>query len=248
MKKIVAIMAFILMSLIGRSQSIINNQYSLVEDGASSTGKGKMQWIYQTDLEDFPIYYNYLMGWTDTTSMWIRALKSDIASVNTNTRLVGIANDGTIKPYNISALPKQTLTINSNSLSISDGNTVVIPTSAAPTPNSATRAINSATYTISNKGAFVNYSIRIQCNTTILLTAASGTVALQYSTNNQSSWVDVSQVENSLSGLIGENKQTSVLSGYIPGNATNVRMVTTIQSGAGIGSTTATFVRGQETY
>jgi hypothetical protein len=111
----------------------------------------------------------------------------------------------------------------------------------------ATRPINSSTFQVSStRAAWVNYTVRINCTATIG-GASSGTVSLQYSTNNGSTWIDVSQVENSntvtLAIVLNSNTtQTSVIPGYIPAGAI-VRMV---QGSAG--TTTITYVRGQETY
>lgn len=124
-------------------------------------------------------------------------------------------------------------------------NFTISPTAIAS--YTTTRAINSATFQVSSTlSAWVYYTIRINCVATIG-GAASGTVALQYSTNSGSTWVDVGQVENSNtvtlaivlnSSTIG----TTQLCGFIPGGAI-VRMNQT-----STGTTTITFVRGQENY
>lgn len=146
-------------------------------------------------------------------------------------------------------IPVNTISINSDNLymSVSGTSPNFTLTPYISTPNAATRPINSNTFQISvSKQSFVVYTIRINCVATIG-GAASGTVNLQYSINNGSSWVDVSQVENSntvtLAVVLNSNTtQTGVISGVIPAGAI-VRMNQTIS-----GSTTITYVRGQETY
>lgn len=124
-----------------------------------------------------------------------------------------------------------------------------ISTSYIPTITSnVTRPINSTNYTISTtKQAFVSYSIKITCTATIGSTA-DGKVALQYSTNSGSTWIDVGEVENSNTVTLAIILQSSVIqtgniTGYIPINAL-VRMVSTISASGAIVS----YIRGQETY
>lgn len=113
--------------------------------------------------------------------------------------------------------------------------------------NYVTRPVNSTTYTISaTKNASVYYSIKIQCTASIGSNSA-GTVALQYSTNGGSTWIDVGEVTNSNTvtlaiALNSVTVQTSVIAAQIPANAL-VRMNSTIT-----GTTAITFVRGQEVY
>lgn len=78
-------------------------------------------------------------------------------------------------------------------------NLVNVPSlQTAPTVNSGvTRPINSTTFTISTtKLAWVSYTVNISCTATIGSTA-NGKVALQYSTNAGSTWIDVSDASNS---------------------------------------------------
>lgn len=116
-----------------------------------------------------------------------------------------------------------------------------------PTVHSnVTRPINSTTFTVGSTLAWVSYTINVSCTATIGSTAA-GKVALQYSTNAGSTWVDVSDVSNSNTVTLAVvlNSVTAndlVLSGVIPGGAL-VRMVSTIT-----GSTVNSFIRGAETY
>lgn len=151
------------------------------------------------------------------------------STLNTSNKIWTMASNGNIEPvpYN---------TIASNIVSGMSVNTFT-----------ASRAINSATYQVSaTKQATVFYTIRINCVATIG-GASSGTVALQYSTNGGSTWIDVGQVENSntvtLAVVLNSNTtQTGQLSGIIPAGAI-VRM-----NQSSSGTTTITFVRGQETY
>ena len=223
MKKIIYFFGLVITTLTIKSQTLTDLIFLNQPDYPIVDTKMNLIVNYQYD---FGGYSQASYGYIDTSSIQFRSLSYYINSVNTNTRLVGINSNGELTPFDISALN--------------------IPQSV--NQYTASRPINGSTYTIGSKGAWVNYSIRIQCNNTLLLTSAGGTVALQYSTNGGSTWVDVSQVENELNiALLGSNSQCGVLSGFIPASAI-VRMNTTIATGAGIGSTTATFVRGQENY
>lgn len=191
----------------------------------------------------------------------------------------------------------QTLSINNNTLSISSGNSVNLPTptftaiaagsnisvtsgsiinNTAPdqvvsitagTPSivvsgtypnfvltpyastsfTTTRAVNGSTFQVSStKRALVFYTIRINCTATIG-GAASGTVALQYSIDNGSNWIDAGQVENSNTVTLAvvlnsSTTQCGQLGATIPAGAI-VRM-----NSSSAGTTTITFVRGNETY
>lgn len=118
-----------------------------------------------------------------------------------------------------------------------------------PTVVSAvTRPINSTTFTVSStKQSYVAYNVTIACTATIG-SAATGSVALQYSTNSGSTWITVATVSNSNTvtlAIVLNSVQVSglQLSGYIPANAL-CRMVGT-SSGA---NTTITYLTGQETF
>lgn len=113
-------------------------------------------------------------------------------------------------------------------------------------PN-VTRPINSTTFTVSTtRWAFVAYNISISCTATIGSTA-SGSVALQYSTNAGSTWITESTVSNSNTVTLAivlnsVNTQGVVLSGIIPANAL-VRMVSTTA-----GTTTIAIAASTEFY
>nr|DAI89607.1 MAG TPA: hypothetical protein [Caudoviricetes sp.] len=122
-----------------------------------------------------------------------------------------------------------------------------IPTPVTTTDNTVTRTINSSTYTISStKPATVKYNIKIACTATIG-SASSGKVLFQYSTDGGTNWIDAGEVENSntVSLAIVLNSTTNQ-SGFIvwsvPANAL-CRLVPTTS-----GTTTITWIRGQETY
>lgn len=119
--------------------------------------------------------------------------------------------------------------------------------SSSITDNTVTRAINSSTYTISStKPATVKYNIKIVCSASIG-SNSSGKVLFQYSINGGSTWVDAGEVENSnqVTLAIALNS-TTTQSGFIvwsvPANAL-CRLVPTSS-----GTTTITWIRGQETY
>jgi hypothetical protein len=160
------------------------------------------------------------------------------------TQTIALSSGGTF------VIPTQTVVttiIGNNDITVTSAYPGFSLTPYVPSANAATRATNSTTFQVSStRNAWVAYTIRINCTATIG-SASSGTVALQYSTNNGSSWIDVSQLENSntvsLAIVLNSNTtQTSVLYGFIP-FGTIQRIVTTTA-----GTTTVTFVRGQETY
>lgn len=113
--------------------------------------------------------------------------------------------------------------------------------------NGVSRPVNGTTYTISTtKQVFVAYNIKISCTATIG-SSSDGKVALQYSTNSGSTWIDCGEVENSNTvtlaiALNAISIQSGVIVAYIPANAL-VRMNSTTT-----GTTTITYIRGQETY
>lgn len=145
--------------------------------------------------------------------------------------------------------PDQVVTLmGANNLVISGTYPNFTITQYIPSVNSGvTRAINSSTYTISTtKQATVSYTIKISCTASIG-SSADGKLALQYSTNGGSTWIDVGEVENSSTvtlaiTLNSVTVQTANITGVIPANAL-VKMVPTVTGGA-----TITYIRGQETY
>lgn len=146
-------------------------------------------------------------------------------------------------------IPDRTVSITAGNSSIAVSGTYPNFTLTPYTPSTftVTRAITSATFQPSStKLAWVFYTIRINCTATIG-GASTGTVALQFSTDNGSTWIDIGQVENSntvtLAIVLNSNTtQTGQLSGVIPAGA----IVRLNQSSSG--TTTITYVRGQETF
>lgn len=116
----------------------------------------------------------------------------------------------------------------------------------SPTTNTVTRPINSTTFQpSSSQPSWVYYTIRISCSATIGGSSAA-TITLQYSNDSGSTWIDVGQLENSNTitlaiALNSTTIQTAQLSGYIPKNVI-CRMNQTTS-----GTTTITYVKGQET-
>lgn len=168
-----------------------------------------------------------------------------IAATSTNITVTGTYPSFTVA----NAAPDQAVSLaagNSN-ISIISSYPAFTLTPYTPTTFTATRAINSVTFQVSStRAAWVYYTIKINCVATIG-SSSSGTVALQYSTNNGSAWIDVGQMENSnvvtlAIVLNSSTTQTSMIAGIIPAGAI-VRMNQTIA-----GTTTITYVRGQETY
>lgn len=129
-----------------------------------------------------------------------------------------------------------------------DGTKITFPTIPPVTSiYTVTRAINSATYTISTtKAAEVRYNIKIVCSASIGSTS-SGKVLFQYSTDSGSTWIDAGEVENSNTvtlalPLNSVTTQTGFIVWKVPTNAL-CRLVPTSS-----GTTTITYVRGQEEY
>lgn len=165
----------------------------------------------------------------------------------------------------------QSLSLSGQSLTISSGNTIIIPTQITqtltgannfsittgtnsftltqyiPTTYTASRSINSGTFQVSStKNAQITYNIKISCTATIG-GAADGKVLLQYSINGGSTWIDVNEIENSNTvtlalTLNAVTIQTSSIVGDIPAGAI-CRLVPTTS-----GTTTITYIRGFEKY
>lgn len=129
-----------------------------------------------------------------------------------------------------------------------DGSKITFP--AIPFVTSdyvVTRPVNSTNFTISStRPATVRYNIRITCTATIG-SASTGRVLFQYSTNGGSTWTDGGEVENSNTvtlaiALNSVTTQTGFIVWSVPAGAL-CRLVST-----NTGTTTITYVRGQETY
>lgn len=135
-----------------------------------------------------------------------------------------------------SSLPAyQTLsTVGTDSIKISNGNTVELPSTLSTSKPS--RSFNS-NFTISTtRNSFVNYSVKIS-NGTVLVSATRASVFLEYSTNGGSTWIIVSVVEREENGLslisLATKSSTFVLSGYIPLGSL-VRVRTDVLSGSSV--------------
>lgn len=116
-------------------------------------------YIYQTDSNTIEYDYFPITCWTNQ-AIQIPALDSSNASINTATRLVGINNKGFLDPIDVSALPKQTLSVSSHSVTISGGNTIV-------TPDNQTLSVSSHSVTISGGNTIVtpdNQTLSISSN------------------------------------------------------------------------------------
>lgn len=112
---------------------------------------------------------------------------------------------------------------------------------------SVTRTINSSTFTPSiDKYATLYYTIEIQCSATIG-SASQGTVTLQYSMDNGSSWTDAASIKNSntitLAVVLNSvTIQRVQLIFEVPANAL-CRLVPSTT-----GSTTITWINGWEVH
>lgn len=142
----------------------------------------------------------------------------------------------------------QNLSFNSGNgqLSISGGNSVVIPNVASKTfNNNVSRSLNSS-YTISTtRDAQVTYSVNLSCTNPLLAGSSSANAFLEYSTDGGSNWTTVSNVTNGSQVTLTVTIQivqpnTFVLSGMIPANAL-VRIRSTTS-----GTAAVSYSRGQE--
>lgn len=206
---------------------------------------------------------SYTLAVDTSTLMTVTAANTAIADMTTNingkvpnTRTISI--NGTSQDLSANRtwtgigieIPSQTG--NNGKVLSTDGSAVSwqTPTAAyVPTiTNAVSRPINSTTFTVSTtKQAFVAYNVNISCTATIG-SAASGSVALQYSTNAGSSWNTVGTVSNSNTvtlAVVLNSVQVSGLqvSGYVPANAL-CRMVST-SSGV---NAVISYLSGMEVY
>lgn len=166
------------------------------------------------------------------------------ASISAGTGISYVSGTGVIT----NSAPDQTVVLTgANNFGVSGTYPNFTLTQYTPTGNVVTRTINSSTYTISTtKVASVRYNIKITCTATIG-SASSGKVLFQYSTNGGSTWIDAGEVENSNQVTLAVVLNSSTTqSGFIvwdvPANAL-CRLVPTSS-----GTTTITWIRGQETY
>lgn len=116
-----------------------------------------------------------------------------------------------------------------------------------PQTTTVTRPLNSTTFTISStKEAIVRYNIKISCTASIGSNSL-GRINFQYSTNGGSSWIDAGEIENSNTvtlaiALNSITTQSGFIVWKVPANAL-CRLVPT-----NTGTTTITWIRGQEEY
>lgn len=189
---------------------------------------------------------------TKTTSDLIEGVKlyyTDVRSRSAISGSIGISYNNTTGVITNSS-PDQTVVLN-NGVGINVTGTypnfTIANSIVSPTDNIVTRTINSSTYTISTtKTATVRYNIKITCTATIG-SASSGKVLFQYSTNAGSTWVDAGEVENSNTVTLAvvlnsSTTQSGFITWNVPANAL-CRLVPT-----STGTTTITWIRGQETY
>lgn len=126
-----------------------------------------------------------------------------------------------------------------------------LPANYVPSINSATRTIATSsgvsTYTISSTlQATVYYNVTIACTASIG-SNSTGTVSLQYSTNGGSTWITAQEATNSNTvtlaiALQSVTTQSTTISAVIPAGAL-VQLLKT-----STGTTTITYIRGQEIY
>lgn len=124
---------------------------------------------------------------------------------------------------------------------------IPVPNTYIPTISSVTRTVNSATYTPSAMlQATLIYNISISCTASIG-SNSSGTVTLQYSTNAGSTWTTAGTITNSNTVTLALalnliNLQTGTIIATIPVGALCKLVPSTT------GTTTITFISGQEIY
>lgn len=125
-------------------------------------------------------------------------------------------------------------------------NLTITNTLASSTINNGVARTFNNNYTISStRSARVYYTITLTAVTPLLAGSSTAQVFLEYSTNAGSSWIQVSDIENTQTVLLTVSvaitmPQKFVLCGEIPANAL-VRLRSNLTGGG-----TATYVRGQE--
>lgn len=257
--KFTLLFTFVFLSIIGMSQSFTFSQFSLWPK-AGQFEKCELQCLYSTDYQ---VTYNVIPLITiDSMTLKIASFKSYVPSINTNTRMCAFDADGNVSPYDISALPKQTLSVNSssNTISISNGNTVALPSlnlvqgkgisitgaypnytiSLTPPSIAVVNRTSNMSYTISTKDATVFYSISCSVTNPLVIGSSTASAFLEYSTNGGSTWNLATQSVNSSSVAVAvvialTNGQTGFLGGVIPANAV-VRIRTTTTGTASVGN------------
>lgn len=114
---------------------VTDNNVVLNPKGAPEVGLFFLNYI-QFDGGD---YTSRNIAGFDTTTVWYKALDNKQASVNTNTVLLGVNSNGDVRRFDMSALPKPTLTYTNGVLSA--GNNSVTIMSANTTAYTNTVAV-----------------------------------------------------------------------------------------------------------
>lgn len=196
-----------------------------------------------------------LSGYQTTTNMQNNLTASstkyptvDAVNAGMATKQVALISGTNIKTVNGTTIlgsgditTNQSLSLVGRTLTISGGNSVTLPSSEISV-NYPSRVLNTNFDVLDN--IFANYSVKI-LNGTVLISATSASVFLEYSVNGGSSWIIVSEVSREESGLslisLTTRGATFTLSGTIPAGSL-ARIRTSIGSGS-----TVTLVRAQET-
>lgn len=232
------------------------------------TGQIEQYYTYNIYETPFPVFKVRSLMTIDTNNVGFYCLKSFIPSVNTSTRLCGLSDSGLVVPFDISTLPKQNLSINENTVSISGGNSITLPNATLTagngititqvgnsftigltpwTTNTVTRAVNT-NYTVSaTKESEVLYGITCSVTNPLLAGSSTANVFLEFSTNGGSTWQPATDIGNASTvgvavAIAITNGQKGLIGGKIPAGAT-VRLRTTTTGTASVSS-----ANGQESY
>lgn len=210
---------------------------------ASATYQLKGNYLTPTDTTSLSNRINKKVSISDTTAMLNKYLLKSTASATYQPKGTYLTTevDPTV-PTHVKSITsaditrwdtQQTLSVSGQTLSISNGNSVTLPTVDA-VPAMASRSFNT-NFTLANTTLCV-YSIKI-LNGTTLISASSAYAYLEYSTNSGTSWTTVSSVSREENGLslisIATKGNTMTLTGVVPAGALT-RIRTTVQTGSSI--------------
>lgn len=131
MRKLFLTLSVLFMSICGFAQ-ITYYQSNYVP---SPMFDGRQYWVWQYQIagpdDDFVSTNTFVYG---IDYLQFNAVNNLVPSKNNNTRLLGVNNSGEITPYDVTALPKQSLSVSGQSLTISNGNTITLPTQTETDP------------------------------------------------------------------------------------------------------------------
>lgn len=157
MKQLILLLAF-LTSFV-KAQTLTDSQFLLQQN--SPIHKGELSWMHQYDYGDY-IFSPLLI--IDSTSIRVLSLDNTETNNNNNTRLVGLTTDGTLQPFEVSAISATTQTlVGSNGITVASGvNTFTVSKSKRQETYSGTTN-SSGVYTVTF-GTSYSVAPNIQAN------------------------------------------------------------------------------------